>query len=104
MDFRKTADAFSTLLEGIAKILILVCGIGLIYIHGWTVVIAYNETGLIGAFLTLSFIVVSDLYWLWDQWYVNPDYVNFYIYWFLASLSITVLGFLVYYIRKTSRK
>lgn len=51
----------SSVFLGIGRLMALI-------VHIWTVVIAYNESGLFASILTLIFPMLSEIYWVFMMW------------------------------------
>lgn len=78
-------------LVGIAYPVIGILGL---IIHIWTIVIAYNVSGLIGAIVTLIFPVLSQIYWFIKVWSFAGTVLNFYCIAILAYVG----GFIVMFV------
>lgn len=56
--------------------------------HVWTVIIAFQESGIIGGILTLLMPVLAELYWMFKMFGENDTYAY-------IALTQLVLGFFI---------
>ena len=59
-------------------------------IHIWTLIIAYQVSGLLATILSFIFPVIAEIYWIINQWSTHRIYV-------LVALFHIVGGIVIYF-------
>ena len=71
----------------------LVFQLAALCLYAYTIYLAYTLSGIIAAFLSAIFPVLSNCYWIYDRWSVTGDILNFY-----TQLNLIVLAMFIVFI------
>ncbi|SDJ62343.1 DUF2569 domain-containing protein [Paenibacillus naphthalenovorans] len=81
----------SSLFVGLASLMAFLVYAGSVIIHIWTLVIAYNSSGIAAAILSFIFPVISQLYWCYYEWKISGLDSPF-IQWIIVLLLIWIFS------------
>jgi hypothetical protein len=77
---------------GLAAIAMFCIWGGGLALHVFTIVIAYQASGLGAAVLSAVFPPFSEAYWFFKMWYETGTFLNGYSVWVLALLVVFAIG------------
>jgi hypothetical protein len=60
--------------------------------HLWTTIIAFSESGLSAALLTIALPILSEIYWIFKMWGVNETYTSLGIAHLICAFLWSVIG------------
>jgi len=86
----KAALAFVKIILGLSYIALWLGGIG---IHLWTIIIAFEYSGFLSAFITFLLPVLSQIYWGWESYVLSGTFWNNYIIMLLVYVCAWILMF-----------
>jgi len=92
-------DGLGKSLEALAAACVLVAGAGGFALHIWTVAIAWQVSGFMGAATTFSLPFVSEIYWLFEGWLDHRYFavlyslrIGLYLSWWVAIVGLFVIS------------
>lgn len=95
---RKKPNLLKSIIVGIATGIMAISGFILWFggalIHLWTIVIAFNVSGFIAAFMTSMLPGVAQVYWLFESFRYSESYLNNYSLAILVYVMLLILIFI----------
>jgi hypothetical protein len=78
---------------GLTYLISILLGIGGTLFHIWTIIIAYNVSGILAAIVTFFLIGLSEFYWAFQAWKTS-GFDSSFIQWIIVFLALGIVRFI----------
>lgn len=90
-----------------AYLMTFIAWLGITAIHIWTLMIAYNNNGLLAAVITFILVGLSEIYWVYQAWQISgfdSPYIQWTIVFIIVYISQYVLVFIGSFLEARANK